>query len=184
MPATSHSPRNRGESLTLKSNNYVENTTVSLRPSVKSRKDQSPRHGGQSPQRKHSTPARSPARRRRRSSDDESDVKKTSKHEENWSSVVKVFCIHCEPNYALPWTTKAQNSSTSTGFAFKIKSTNSHTGVDERWLLTNAHSVQHAAVVQVRRRGSDTKHVAKVLCVGEDCDMALLTVDDPEVWGR
>ena len=36
--------------------------------------------------------------------------------------------------------------------------------------------------VKVKRRGSDAKHVATVLAVGAECDIALLAVEDAEFW--
>ncbi|CDJ40717.1 trypsin, putative [Eimeria tenella] len=90
-------------------------------------------------------------------------------------SVVKVFCTHCEPNYSQPWTTRRQTSSTSTGFV-TVDAGGSHC------ILTNAHSVDNAAVVQVRRRGDHQKHEARVICIGLDCDLAMLQVDDPDFW--
>jgi S1-C subfamily serine protease len=48
--------------------------------------------------------------------------------------------------------------------------------------LTNAHSVDFATLVKVRRRGDDVKYVARVLAVGTECDVALLAVDDPGFW--
>ena len=36
---------------------------------------------------------------------------------------------------------------------------------NSRYIITNAHSVFHAAVVEVRKRGEAVKFVAKVLCV-------------------
>ncbi|KAL8271019.1 hypothetical protein Esti_005060 [Eimeria stiedai] len=90
-------------------------------------------------------------------------------------SVVKVFCTHCEPNYSQPWTTRRQTSSTSTGFVtFGAGGT--------QCILTNAHSVENAAVVQVRRRGDHQKHEARVICIGLECDLAMLQVDDPDFW--
>jgi S1-C subfamily serine protease len=91
------------------------------------------------------------------------------------NAVVKVFTIHSDPNYALPWSTKAQSSSTSTGFAIRGPK-------GQKWLLTNAHSVENHAVVQVRRRGGEEKFVAEVLCEGPDCDLALLSVEDKRFW--
>ena len=41
---------------------------------------------------------------------------------------------------------------------------------------------QGCAQVRVKRRGDDRKHVARVLAIGVECDMALLTVDEPEFW--
>ena len=34
----------------------------------------------------------------------------------------------------------------------------------------------------MKRRGSDTKYVASVLAIGDECDIALLTVDDDDFW--
>ncbi|CAL5228784.1 g11976 [Coccomyxa viridis] len=86
-------------------------------------------------------------------------------------TVVKVFCMHSEPNYSLPWQRKRQFSSTSSGFV-----------ISDRRILTNAHSVDHHTQVKVRRRGSDTKFVAAVLAVGTECDIAMLTVEDEAFW--
>ncbi len=36
--------------------------------------------------------------------------------------------------------------------------------------------------VRVRRRGHDQKFLAQVLAVGVECDIALLTVEDPAFW--
>ena len=52
-------------------------------------------------------------------------------------AVVKVYCVHTEPNYSLPWQRKRQYASTSTGFMVTARE-----GSD-RWLLTNAHSVEY-----------------------------------------
>jgi S1-C subfamily serine protease len=90
-------------------------------------------------------------------------------------SVVKVFCVHTQPNYSLPWQRKRQYSSTSSGFMVKGPK-------GENWLLTNAHSVEYHSQVKVKRRGDDRKFIAKVLSIGEECDIALLSVDDAEFW--
>ncbi|KAL3716904.1 hypothetical protein ACJRO7_008479 [Eucalyptus globulus] len=86
-------------------------------------------------------------------------------------AVVKVFCVHTEPNFSLPWQMKRQYSSNSSGFV-----------IEGRRVLTNAHSVEHYTQVKVKKRGSDTKYVAKVLAIGTECDIAMLTVDDDEFW--
>lgn len=49
-------------------------------------------------------------------------------------------------------------------------------------LLTNAHCVEHNTQVKVKRRGDDTKYVAKVLAKGVECDIALLSVESREFW--
>ena len=89
-------------------------------------------------------------------------------------AVVKVYCLHSEPNFSLPWQRARQYSSFSTGFV--IDSPNGASGGGERWLLTNAHSVQYHTQVKVKKRGDDRKYVAKVLCTCREGDMALLTV--------
>jgi S1-C subfamily serine protease len=90
-------------------------------------------------------------------------------------SVVKVFCVHTQPNYSLPWQRKRQFSSTSSGFMVKGPQ-------GENWLLTNAHSVEYHSQVKIKKRGDDRKFIAKVLSVGEECDIALLSVEDDEFW--
>uniref|UniRef100_A0A5B7C118 Putative protease Do-like 9 n=1 Tax=Davidia involucrata TaxID=16924 RepID=A0A5B7C118_DAVIN len=86
-------------------------------------------------------------------------------------AVVKVFCVHTEPNFSLPWQRKRQYSSSSSGFI-----------IGGRRVLTNAHSVEHYTQVKLKKRGSDTKYLAKVLGIGTECDIAMLTVDDDEFW--
>lgn len=36
--------------------------------------------------------------------------------------------------------------------------------------------------MRVKRRGDDKKHLARVLAIGTECDLALLTVDDADFW--
>eukprot|EP00931_Biecheleriopsis_adriatica_P006254 TRINITY_DN107683_c0_g1_i1.p1 TRINITY_DN107683_c0_g1~~TRINITY_DN107683_c0_g1_i1.p1 ORF type:complete len:539 (-),score=111.66 TRINITY_DN107683_c0_g1_i1:142-1758(-) len=91
------------------------------------------------------------------------------------SSVIKVFVSHTQPNYSQPWCTDAQTSSTSSGFPIRLPS-------GEKRLITNAHSVEHATLVQVKRHHHEQKWVAKVLCIGPDCDLALLEVPSPDFW--
>ncbi|WOK95421.1 protease Do-like 9 [Canna indica] len=86
-------------------------------------------------------------------------------------AVVKVFCVHTEPNFSLPWQRKRQYSSSSSGFI-----------ISGRRVLTNAHSVEHYTQVKLKKRGSDTKYVATVLAIGTECDIAMLTVENDEFW--
>ncbi|GMG99341.1 hypothetical protein Nepgr_001181 [Nepenthes gracilis] len=86
-------------------------------------------------------------------------------------AVLKVFCVHTEPNFSLPWQRKRQYSSSSSGFT-----------IAGRRVLTNAHSVEHHTQVKLKKRGSDTKYLATVLAIGTECDIAMLTVDDDEFW--
>ncbi|KAI3935408.1 hypothetical protein MKW98_027548 [Papaver atlanticum] len=86
-------------------------------------------------------------------------------------AVVKVFCAHSAPNYSLPWQRVQQYATTSSGFI-----------ISGRKVLTNAHSVEHYTRVKLKKRGSDVKYLAKVLAIGNECDIAMLTVEDDEFW--
>lgn len=87
------------------------------------------------------------------------------------NAVVKVYCTHTAPDYSLPW--QKQRQFTSTGSAFMIGG---------KKLLTNAHCVEHDTQVKVKRRGDDSKYVAKVLARAVGCDLALLSVESEEFW--
>jgi len=88
-------------------------------------------------------------------------------------SVVKVWCVHSNPNFSLPWQRRRQERSSGSGFCINR---------EKRIILTNAHCVEWHAQVKVQRRGSDEKYLAKVLSVGWECDVAVLTVPDDEFW--
>lgn len=91
------------------------------------------------------------------------------------NSVLKVFVSHVKPNYSQPWCSDAQTSSTSSAWPVRLDDGSLR-------VVTNAHSVEHAALVQVKRHRHEKKYVAKVLCVGPDCDLALLDVPSDEFW--
>ncbi|KAM0958105.1 hypothetical protein EV1_023198 [Malus domestica] len=86
-------------------------------------------------------------------------------------AVVKVFCIHTPPNFSLPWQRNKQYHSSSSGVV-----------IGSKRILTNAHSVDHQIEVKVMKWGSDTKYLATVLAIGNDCDIAMLTVSDDKFW--
>eukprot|EP00917_Polyrhabdina_sp_WS-2016_P002043 GHVP01004391.1.p1 GENE.GHVP01004391.1~~GHVP01004391.1.p1 ORF type:complete len:541 (+),score=84.63 GHVP01004391.1:1740-3362(+) len=92
------------------------------------------------------------------------------------ANVIKVFCNHKEPDFSRPWTFKRHTTSYSSGFVIDIPQRK------EKFVLTNAHSVDFAATVQVRKFGESLEFDAKVLCIGHECDLALLTVEDEEFW--
>ncbi|XP_050140376.1 protease Do-like 2, chloroplastic isoform X1 [Malus sylvestris] len=92
------------------------------------------------------------------------------------NAVVKVYCTHTAPDYSLPW--QKQRQYTSTGSAFMI---------GDGKLLTNAHCVEHYTQVKVKRRGDDTKFVAKVFTLKKinnilDIGMMLQLVESEEFW--
>ncbi|XP_042377689.1 protease Do-like 2, chloroplastic [Zingiber officinale] len=103
--------------------------------------------------------------------DQQADTTRNLQDSDFLNAVVKVYCTHTAPDYSLPW--QKQRQFTSTGSAFMI---------GDGKLLTNAHCVEHGTQVKVKRRGDDTKYVAKVLARGIECDIALLAVESEEFW--
>ena len=91
-------------------------------------------------------------------------------------SIVKVFTVHSSPNYFMPWQNKPQRETSGSGVVVAVPVPG---GVG---VLTNAHVVADQTFVQVRRHGSSVKHQARVHAVGHECDLAVLTVDDPAFW--
>ncbi|PRW44318.1 protease Do-like 9 [Chlorella sorokiniana] len=88
---------------------------------------------------------------------------------------VKVYAEHTEPDYSQPWQRGKSHSSRSSGVMML--------GPDgEPLVCTNAHSVEYATQVQVKRRSDDTRFEARVVAAGRDCDLALLAVDDETFW--
>ncbi|KAJ9533519.1 hypothetical protein QJQ45_026587 [Haematococcus lacustris] len=79
-----------------------------------------------------------------------------------------------DPNYATPWQMHAQSKSTASGFVIAP--------ISQRRILTNAHAVANQVQVQLRKHGNAKKFTAKVLSVGHECDIAMLTVEDEEFW--
>jgi len=86
-------------------------------------------------------------------------------------SILKVHCTHSEPDPILPWQRIAQSTSTSSGFV-----------ISGRRIMTNAHSVEYGSIIQVQRRGQETKYQATILTFAPECDLALLTVADDSFW--
>ncbi len=86
-------------------------------------------------------------------------------------SVVKVHTTSDEPDYEQPWQTRGPSSSSGSGAVVR-------TAKGLR-VLTNAHVVENQVFVEVRRYGGAGKYVAHVEGVGHECDLALLSVDDP-----
>merc|ERR1740124_460682 len=93
-----------------------------------------------------------------------------------YDSVVKIHCTHSEPNYLMPWQRTQQTTSTSSGFLTSVPN------LGGLRILTNAHSVEYSTIVRVQRRGDQIKFDATVEAVNNECDLALLRVDDPAFY--
>nr|PVC52324.1 serine protease [Theileria orientalis] len=90
---------------------------------------------------------------------------------DSFSSIMKLYCDSTDPNYSQPWQMRKQIKSIGSAFAIK-----------DRLILTNAHCVSWQNRCLVRKHGSTDKKLARVVAVGHECDLAVLTVDDEEFW--
>ncbi len=77
------------------------------------------------------------------------------------------------PNFSQPWQMMQQTKSIASGFVVAPLSA--------RRILTNAHAVANQVQVMLRKHGNAKKFPAKVLAVGHECDIAMLTVENDEV---
>ena len=84
------------------------------------------------------------------------------------NAVVRIETVSTVPNYLLPWQNRTPQSSSGSGVVIQGKQ-----------ILTNAHNVADSTLLTVRKQNEDTLFVAKVKFVDHECDLALLTVDDP-----
>ena len=87
------------------------------------------------------------------------------------NAVVKVEVTSSAPNFIMPWQTTMSDESSGSGVV-----------ISGRRILTNAHNVADSKLVAVRKKSNDTLFPAKVLFVNHECDLALLTVDDPKFF--
>lgn len=90
---------------------------------------------------------------------------------QSFGSIIKVYTVAASPNWFMPWQTKQQRESTGSGFI-----------VEGKRIITNAHCVADQAHVMVRKHGDPRKYSAKVVAVGHECDLAVLTTDSEEFW--
>jgi len=86
-------------------------------------------------------------------------------------SVVKVFVTYNTIDYLNPWQSRGIREITGSGCI-----------IQGNRILTNAHVVNHNTFIQVRRESSQKKYIAQVEVLGNDCDLAILRVDDPEFF--
>ena len=84
------------------------------------------------------------------------------------NAVVRIETVSTVPNYLLPWQNRTPQSSSGSGVV-----------IPGNQILTNAHNVADSTLITVRKQNEDTLFVAKVKFVDHECDLALLTVDDP-----
>jgi S1-C subfamily serine protease len=86
-------------------------------------------------------------------------------------SVIQITTFGQRARWDTPWAMGQLQGGGGTGFL-----------IDRRRILTNAHVVSDARVIQVRRFQDANPYLARVEHVGHDCDLALLVVDDPAFY--
>ncbi|QSH42534.1 serine protease [Lentisphaerota bacterium ZTH] len=87
------------------------------------------------------------------------------------NSIVKIFSMCSNPNYYQPWQNYGQSSAVGSGFV-----------IEGNRILTNAHIVANQTFMLVRKPGTQKKYIAQLEVVGHECDLAVLTVSDPEFF--
>ncbi|MCB9747866.1 MAG: trypsin-like peptidase domain-containing protein [Candidatus Omnitrophica bacterium] len=91
-----------------------------------------------------------------------------SSHADVTDAVVKIFVTSNAMDYYKPWQSKGTSAGGGSGCIIKGKK-----------ILTNAHVVTDHTFIQVKKNNDPKRYTARVEAIGHDCDLALLTVDDP-----
>lgn len=102
--------------------------------------------------------------------DDEEKAQHQQQQNQIFDSIIKIYATHKEPDYIMPWQSKHPESSTSSGFVIKGNR-----------IMTNAHSVEYATMIQVQKRGDPTKYRAIVEVIANECDLAILNVLEQDI---
>lgn len=82
-------------------------------------------------------------------------------------SVVKIFASVSTPDFNKPWQAQMRQRVTGSGAV-----------IAGNHILTSAHVIAYATFIEVKKGNSDKRYRAQVEAIGNDCDLALLTVDD------
>src|SRR5213075_2190904 len=86
-------------------------------------------------------------------------------------SLVRITATEVEPDYRAPWNAGALQRGVGAGFV-----------IEGNRIMTNAHVVSNSRYLTVERDGDPNKYPAKVQFVAHDCDLALITVADPDFF--
>ncbi|MHC4300820.1 MAG: S1C family serine protease [Planctomycetota bacterium] len=86
-------------------------------------------------------------------------------------SVILIRSVKQDFNYVTPWKRAPLSRISGSGFV-----------VAGNRILTNAHNVSNSRYVELRKENVASRYVARVVFVGHDCDLAMLTVDDPSFF--
>ena len=83
-------------------------------------------------------------------------------------SLIRIEATSQGPNYKTPWSPGDVSSGVGAGFV-----------VDGKRIMTNAHVVSNARFLTLSKEGDPNPYLAKVLHIAHDCDLALLSVENP-----
>jgi S1-C subfamily serine protease len=86
-------------------------------------------------------------------------------------NVVKIFVTSNHMDYFRPWQSIGNSAASGSGCI-----------IDGRRVLTNAHVVDGATFIQVRKESDPRKYTAKVEAIANDSDLAVLSVNDQEFF--
>lgn len=86
-------------------------------------------------------------------------------------SLVRIQATSQDPNYRTPWSGGSVVGGVGAGFI-----------IGGNRIMTNAHVVSNARFLAVSKEGDPKPYPARVLHVAHDCDLALLTVDNPDFF--
>jgi S1-C subfamily serine protease len=89
------------------------------------------------------------------------------------NSVVKVFSTSRAPDPFKPWAKQSPQESTGSGVV-----------IDGKRILTNAHVIAYASLVQVQANGSGDKVNARVVAIAPGIDLAVLQLEDESFFAR
>lgn len=89
--------------------------------------------------------------------------------------VVRIEVTEQEADYRSPWDPGRITAGIGSGFVIKGP------GGTKR-ILTNAHVVSNARLITLTREGVSHPFTARILFIAHDCDLALLTADDPSFF--
>ena len=87
------------------------------------------------------------------------------------NSVIMIMTVSQEYDFTTPWKKGSMSRGAGSGFI-----------IDGNRILTNAHNVADQRYIEVKKQNLAKRYPAQVQFVGHDCDLALLTVDDPEFF--
>ena len=86
-------------------------------------------------------------------------------------SVVMIMAVNQEYDFATPWKKGPMGQGVGSGFV-----------IEGNRILTNAHNVANQRYIEIKKQNLAKRYPAMVQFVGHDCDLAIITVPDPEFF--